>query len=348
MLRGGSLRMNKDPAGHRAIEQSVGLAFRFLFIGVAVLAVAWLASGFVSVQAGNRAVVLRFGKVDRVGDTGLMWAWPRPIEAIVTLPGPEQQLTQEVGALDLSKRLDAPGELALDLRDGGYVLSGDGGAVHLTGVVTYHVSDVAAFLMSRERLAPALERLFCTSAISVIAGRGLDGVLAVRSASETGDAASAAATQREGLRGDIRSLMNQRLKVLGLGIEINRVDLTGRLPLRAKPAFDQVLASESDAARVVASARTDAEKYRQQGERDRTEILEGAQAKAKEVIADARVATDRIVSLSAESTPVGRSQLLTRLYRERMETILRRAGLVTLVDGREPIRLLVPGGTEKK
>ncbi|HEX3132936.1 MAG TPA: SPFH domain-containing protein [Planctomycetota bacterium] len=340
--------MSKDPAGHRAIEQSVGLAFRFLFIGVAVLAVAWLASGFVSVQAGSRAVVLRFGKVDRVGDTGLVWAWPRPIEEVVILPGPERQLTQDVGALDLSKRLDAPSDLSLDLRDGGYVLSGDGGAVHLSGVVTYHVSEVATYLMTRERLAPALERLFCASAITVIAGRGLDGVLTIRSASESGDAAIATAAQRESLRGDIRSLMNQRLKALGLGIEVNRVDLTARLPLRAKPTFDQVLASESEAARVVASARTDAEKYHQQGERDRTEIIEGAQAKAKEIITDARVATDRIVSLGAESSPDRRSQLLTRLYRERMETILRRAGLVTLVDGREPIRLLVPGGMEKK
>ena len=142
--------------------------------------------------------------------------------------------------------------------------------------------------------------------------------------------------------------MNQRLKALGLGIEVNRVDLTARLPLRAKPTFDQVLASESEAARVVASARTSAEKYRQQGERERTGVIESAQAKAKEVITDARVVTDRIVSLGAESSPVARSQLLTRLYRDRMENILRRAGLVTLVDGREPVRLLVSGGTEKK
>ena len=91
------------------------------------------------------------------------------------------------------------------------------------------------------------------------------------------------AAQREGLRGDIRSLMNQRLKALGLGIEVNRVDLTARLPLRAKPTFDQVLASESEAARVVAKARTDAEKYRQHGERERTGVLEGAQAKADEL-----------------------------------------------------------------
>ena len=96
--------MKKDPAGRRALEQSVGLAFRFLFIGVAVMAVVWLASGFVSVDTGSRAVVMRFGKVDRVRDSGLVWAWPRPVETVVLVPASERQLTQNVVALDLAKR----------------------------------------------------------------------------------------------------------------------------------------------------------------------------------------------------------------------------------------------------
>jgi regulator of protease activity HflC (stomatin/prohibitin superfamily) len=341
--------MKKDPASRRALEQSVDLAFRFLFLGVAVLAVAWLASGFVSVESGSRAVVMRFGKVDRVRETGLVWAWPRPIEQVVVVPSPERQLTQEVQALAVAKSAELSlGEVALDLRDGGYVLSGDGGVVHLAGVLTYHVTDAASFLLSRERLGPALEREYCASAILAVAGRPLDGVVAARSAAEAGAQAAITANQREALRGEIRALMNRRLQALNLGVEISRVDLTATLPARAKPAFDQVLAAEAEAARVVASARTDAEKYRQQGERDRTEIHQTAEAKAKELVAKARIATDRITSLAAESSPERRALLLTRLYRERMETILRRAGVVTLVDGKEPVRLLLPGGTEKK
>lgn len=342
--------MKKDPASRRALEQSVALAFRFLFIGVAVMAVAWLASGFVSVESGNRAVVMRFGKVERIHDSGLVWAWPRPVETVVLVPSPERQLTQEVRALDLATRGAEVvlADLVLDLRDGGYALSGDGGAVHLAGVVTYHVSDAAGYLLAQERLASALERTFCASAIAAIAGRGLDGVLATRSADEAGNDALAAAARREALRGDIRAQMNRRLKELSLGVEISRIDLTAVLPARAKPAFDQVLTAESEAARTVASARTDAEKYRQQGERDRSEILQTAEAKAKEAIAKARIATDRITALAAESSPERRALLLTRLYRERMETILRRAGLVTLVDGKEPVRLLIPGGAMKK
>lgn len=344
----------KDPAGRRAVEQSVGLAFRFLFIGVGVLAIAWLASGFVSVEAGSRAVVLRFGNLDRISETGLVWAWPRPIEEVVILPGPERQLTQDVGALDVAKARDAtPAEVPLDQRDGGYVMSGDGGVVHLSGVITYHVSDVSVYLLTRQRLAPALERLFCASAIATIAGRGMDGVLVAPSTTDGNDAvaavaAAAAAAQREGLRGDIRTQMNRRLKDLHLGIEVNRVDLTGRLPSRAKPAFDQVMSAGAEAARAVAAARTAAESYRQEGEREKLGAIQSATAKAKEAIAEAYQITNPISALAAESSPEQRRLLLTRLYRERMENILRRAGVVTLVDGREPIRLMVPGGQGKK
>jgi hypothetical protein len=40
--------------------------------------------------------------------------------------------------------------------------------------------------------------------------------------------------------------------------------------------------------------------------------------------------------------------LLTRLYRERINSILGRAGALTVIDGKEPVRLLLPGGADKK
>lgn len=339
----------KDPAGRRAIEQSVGLAFRFLFIAVGVLAVAWLASGFVSVEAGSRAVVMRFGVVDRIKESGLVWAWPRPLEEVVMVPGLERPLTQEITALDrIQSKERVPAIRQLDLRDGGYVMSGDGGVAHMSGVVTYRVNDAAAYLLARERLPSALERVFCASAIVAIAGRALDGVLVAPSGDGVSAGEAASAADREALRNDIRAQMNQRLKMLRLGIELTRVDLTGRLPARAKPAFDQVLVAGAEAAQLIAAARTAAESHRQEGERESVGAIQLATAKAKEEVAAAHVISDPIAALAAEASPKSRALLLTRLYRERMENIFRRAGLVTLVDGREPIRLMIPGGQGDK
>lgn len=321
-----------------AVEQAVGLAFRFLFIGLVALIVVWLASGVKQIEAGSRAVVLRFGRVVRVADAGLTWAWPKPIEEVVPLPGPERQLTQSIQVLDRStERMNL--ETKLDMREAGYLLTGDGGVLHLGGVVTYHVLDAIAFLSAQERLAPAVERVFCAATIAAAAGRRLDGVLAARAA-EPSDLSDAEA--RERLRGDIRTAMNARLAAFGLGIEVTRIDLTASLPQQAKPAFDTVLSAEAAAAGVIAVARTEAERFRQDGESDRTRILQEAQGTRKELVVRAHVDTDRIVALAAESSPERRQSLLARLYRERMAIILRKAGTVTLVDAGGPVRVIVP------
>jgi regulator of protease activity HflC (stomatin/prohibitin superfamily) len=341
----------RDQAGQQALEQAVSWGFRFLYMGVALLVLTWLASGFVTVEPGNRAVIMRFGEVVQIGDPGLVWVWPRPIDTVIIVPGPERQLTQDVFALDQAPpQADALPSLDSDLdqRKNSYALTGDGGVVQIKGVVIYQVTDAALYLLAQERLAPALERTFCASAIAAIATRHLDGVVVVNAATAT-LATAMNANQREALRGDIRLAMNRRLQVLELGITVSRIDLSNQLPQRARSAFEQVIAAENEAARIVASAQTDAENYRQQGLRDQVEKIQSAEAKAKELVSTARVTTAGIVALNAERSPQQRALLLTRLYRDRLEGILRKTGiLVSLVDGREPIRLFLPSETERK
>ncbi len=43
--------------------------------------------------------MLRFGRIVRSQQAGLLIAWPRPIEQVRLLPGPERQLSQDVPAL---------------------------------------------------------------------------------------------------------------------------------------------------------------------------------------------------------------------------------------------------------
>ncbi len=42
---------------------------------------------------------MRFGRIVRAQQAGLLIAWPRPIEQVQLLPGPERQLSQDVAAL---------------------------------------------------------------------------------------------------------------------------------------------------------------------------------------------------------------------------------------------------------
>lgn len=337
-----------------AMDTAVRSAMRFLLVVAAVLALAWTASGLRQVEPGTQAVVLRLGAVDRVAQAGLLLAWPRPFEEVVVLPARERQHTLEVTRLDLregEREATPPGVKPppFDARkDGGYVLTGDAGVAHLKASVTWQVTDPRAYLLARERLPAALERATAAAVIRACAGRGLDGVMVAGLTGGDGSGRDERlAASRERLRGDVLALLNQRLAGLGMGVEAGRVDLVASLPARARPAFEAVVAAEAAAARDVAEARTAATRAEQEADNERVRVLSAAQAKAQEIVAVARVATGRITALTDERDPERRAQLLRRLHRERLDTILKvlanAGGTVMAVDGREPVKLYLQG-----
>ena len=128
----------------------------------------------------------------------------------------------------------------------------------------------------------------------------------------------------------------------GLGITIERVDITAILPGRVQPAFEQVLSASQSAEREQADARTSAERRLQSANQERESLLTKAQATARELVAQARLRTDRIFALAGESSVEERKLLLERMYRERIETLLSRAGSVMAVPF-EKARIAIPG-----
>ena len=334
------------------LDAAVRSAVGFMLAVALVLAAAWLASGIRQVEPGSQAVVLRFGAIDRTAQAGLVLAWPRPFEEVAVLPARERQHTLDVQRLDLRLRGPddqpaGPGAAFDPHRDGGYVLTGDAGVAHLRATVTWQVSDPRAYLLSRERVIPALERATASAAIHACAARGLDGVMVAGLAGEAAGRDERLAASRERLRGDVLALLNRRLAAMGLGVEAGRVDLVAALPARARPSFEAVVEAEAAAARDIAEARTAATRAAQEAASEAERIRSVALARAQETVAMARVATDRIAALAAERDPSRRAQLIQRLHRERLESVLRAlaaaGGTLTAVDGREPVRAWVGG-----
>jgi regulator of protease activity HflC (stomatin/prohibitin superfamily) len=322
-------------------------AFRFLLVVAAVLLVAWLTSGIRLVEPGTQAVILRLGAIDRVTASGLATAWPRPLEEVLLVPGPERQLSQAIQALDLAVREDgtaAPaGVIGLDpRRDGGYALTGDAGVVHLRMTAIYAVSDARRYVL-QPNVVPALQRVVLAATIAGCAQRSLDGVMVASPDTLSQQQNEAVAQSRERLRGDIVADANRRLERLGCGITVNRIDVTAYLPARAKPSFDAVIAAESAAAKDIAEARTAATARAQETQNACAGILAAAEAKAQETQTAARVATDPIRAVLAENGPQRRQLLIARIYGERIGTILRNAGGVVSVPDGQPARIYLPG-----
>jgi regulator of protease activity HflC (stomatin/prohibitin superfamily) len=336
------------------IAQSVAIGFRAVYVAALVLTVIWLTSNVREIASDSQAVVRRFGRIVRAQEAGLLVAWPRPIEQVQLLPGPQRLLSQDVAALPApSSRAETlvgratAGAGAMPENVGAY-LTGDGNVVVLSASLIYRINDPMAYALAENHVSPALDRLFRATTARVTAGNGLNDFLVVQTddSDQAGDAA--VTTLRAEVRESLLTAMNARLKELedasaSLGVEIERIDMTAYLPPEAKTAFDAVLLATQAADRGIANARTDAERRRQEAARERERLLSAAQATAKELVSKASVDTARIVALEQEQTPRTRPSLLLRQYRGGISDIVQRAGSVSLVDPQSGARFVLPG-----
>ena len=332
--------MTPAPAGPGPLAQSLQISFRVLCLAVLLLAGGWCFSNVRQVPSDAQAAVLRFGRVVRVQAAGLLLAWPRPIEQVELLPAPARQIELKM----LARAPSGPrARTAAPPPAGGY-LTGDGGEVLLDATLTWRIADPVAYLIARDHVPAALQRLFAASATAVAAGRSIDDFMAVRA---QGDDPRQQA-QRQAVRGDLVLAVNQRLAALaragaGLGIDVTRADVDALLPPAAKPGFDAVLEASQRAEERLAAARTDAARIQQAADRESDRIIAAANGSAAEQTGTASAQVAAVAALAGRTVPEGRPGLLRQIWRDRVAAVLRQAGGVVAVDPRGGTRLLLPG-----
>lgn len=365
-----------EPEG--AWAQSAKIAFRFLFIAVAVIAAGWAVSNIRQVPPDSRAIILRFGSVVRQQGAGLLIAWPRPIEEVVMLPSADRQIEFEIDRFDSGGRFNigAAAASAVPLgqaarsaatskidefqgyalsddprQNTGFLLTGDSSIVHLQATLFYQISDPVSYLIAADHVAPALQRLFIASAVSVCAGRDLDTILVARP--ETSDnAADTLRPTREQLRTDLVNAVNRRLQDLtdqgvGLGITVSRVDLVPAIPSGAKSAFDRVLIATQAAEEDIADARTEAEVIAQRANSQSDRIHTEATARAEEQVTEAKTRTAAITALLQPSPGLSKQMLVNRIYYDRVGALLQKAGQVDTIDSEGASHVILPGPAQK-
>ncbi|MFM0286956.1 SPFH domain-containing protein [Paraburkholderia megapolitana] len=360
--------------------QAVRVAFWFIAAITVLAACMWAASNIRRIPADSRAIVMRFGAFVRTQDAGLLVAWPRPFENVLLIPGSARVLEQRVTSLERDPRakafdptaaeLAAPAtSLEADAADAahtddetallerkpvlsdalagsGYVLTGDNGIVQLSATLYYRVTDPYAYVLQKERLDAALERIVAAAVVEVTAARNLDAILVARPERLSVDAQMAA--KRERLRSDIAQAVQRHFDALaaqhaGLGIEVARMDVQASFPATAVDAFNAVLTSLQTADRNIAEARTAAETIRQNAQQTADQTLQNAQANATERIGTAQAETTTILQLETPLDSERDPGLPARAYRERIQQILSKAGRVTTIDPHDASNLVLPG-----
>ena len=337
-------------------QQAGRLAFLGLYAVTVFAAVAWGVSNVRQIDPQNRAVVLRLGALDRIQNSGLLLAWPRPFEQVVIVPAADRVSERRIENLlrsDVALQADRKASFATPVSDAlagsGYLLTGDAGVVQLDVRVFYNVTEPYAFVLQGEHVLPALDRLVTRSAVALTAARDLDTILVARP--ELIGTDSQAAERRERLRGDLVQGINQQLAALnatgqGIGVQVVRVDVQSSLPGPAVNAFNAVLTASQHAEQVVATARNEAAKVTQSATQQADRAVEQAQAQASERVAKAQADTATISNLAKVQQAGNDPGLMLRLYRERMPRILGQAGSVTSVDPNDDSRLIIQGAEQ--
>jgi modulator of FtsH protease HflK len=285
-------RRPQDPGGPsgRYFGGSIGLM-------IAVVLVAWLASGFYIVVEGQRGVVLTFGKFSEVTNSGLRWRFPYPVQSheIVDLTGVR---TVEVGYRNNVK--------THVLRES-LMLTDDENIIDLQFAVQYILKDPMDYLFNNRRPEDTVLQAAETAFREIVGKSKMDFALY---------------EGREQIAVAAHKLMQEILDRYKTGITISKVNVQNAQPP------EQVQAAFDDAVR----AKQDLERQKNEGQAYYNDVVPKARGTASRLTEEANGYRQRVVA-NAEGEAARFRQVLTeyakapavtreRIYIETMQQAL--------------------------
>ena len=249
-------------------------------IGLIVLIVVliWIASGFYIVDASQRGVVLRFGKLVEITDAGPRWHFPYPIETVEVV-NLSQVRTVEVGYRDNVKNKMLKESL---------MLTDDENIIDIQFAVQYFLKDPAEFLFNN-RMPDDREivRQVAETAIREVVGRSkMDFVLY---------------EGREQVAASTTKLIQDILDRYKAGIIISKVTMqNAQPPEQVQAAFDDAVKAGQDRERQKNEGQAYANDVVPRAKGAAARLMQEADGYKQRVIADAEGDASRFKQILVE------------------------------------------------
>ncbi|RME64905.1 MAG: FtsH protease activity modulator HflK [Alphaproteobacteria bacterium] len=289
----------------RGLPGGGGRGILMVVIGILLL---WtLFSSVYRINAGEQGVVLRFGKYVRSEPAGLHFKLPAPIETVI------KANVERVNRIDVGFRQNRAGQVT----DVGYdaeslMLTGDENIVDINFTVFWRIKPEAGaagqFLFNIQRPQETTIKDVAESAMREVVGQGR---------------LQQALTEGRGqIESDVFSLMQSVLDKYGAGVQITEVRLEKVDPPAAViDAFRDVQAAQADRERFINEAQAYRNDIVPRARGEATQIVKAAEAYKQEVIARAQGEAARFVSVYKEYA-TAKDVTRKRIYLETMEDIL--------------------------
>jgi modulator of FtsH protease HflK len=228
---------------------------------VGIVALLWLGSGFYTVDASQRSVVLRFGKFKEIATEGLQWRLPYPFESH-ELVNVSQVRTVEVGYRGNERTQDLSEAL---------MLTDDENIINIQFAVQYTVSDPAAFVFNNREPEESVKQAAETAMREVVGKSQMDFVLY---------------QGREEVANKVGLLIQQILDRYKTGIQSSKVTLqNAQPPQQVQEAFNDAV-----------KAGQDRERLKNEGEAYANDVIPKARGTAARLLEEANGYAGRVVA----------------------------------------------------
>ncbi|MBI2487603.1 MAG: FtsH protease activity modulator HflK [Deltaproteobacteria bacterium] len=265
---------------------------------------AWiLSSSFYIVEADEQGVVKRFGKYSRTDKPGIHFKLPWPIEEV------QKPKVTQVKRIEIGFRTIDPGPPARyrEVPEESLMLTGDLNIVSSEFIVQYRIKNPEEYLFNAKDVEIVLRDAAEAAKRQVVGDKEIDYVLTVGKAE---------------IQEEVRNLLQEIMDSYRVGIYIVAVQLQDVQP--PKPVIG--------AFKDVASAKEDKDKFINQAEAYRNQIIPRAQGEAQKLLNEAGAyktekinraegEADRFLKVLEESKKA-EDVTRKRLYLETMESVL--------------------------
>ncbi|MCI5544228.1 MAG: FtsH protease activity modulator HflK [Azospirillum sp.] len=274
-----------------------------------LLAIAlWLSTGFYQVQTNENGVVLRFGKYVDTTEPGLHYHLPYPIEEVIKV-SMTQERSINLGVND--------GNYAKNYRDNSFteshMLTGDENIVDINLTIVWRIKNAKDFLFNM-REPETTVRVAAQSVLREIVGQS--------------EMMPIISGDRGKVEDDTKAELQRVLDDFGSGVEIVRVKLQ-----KADPPQQVV-----DAFNEVQRAKADMERFKNEAEAYRNEVVPNAHGQASQILQSAEAYNQAVVNKATgeadrfnsvyQAYKKGKEVTIRRLYLETMENVLKKSDKV--------------------
>ena len=292
-------------------------SFKWIVLGAIAL---WAASGFYQVQTNEQGVVLRFGQYVNTTDAGLHYHLPYPIETVQRV-SMTQERSINLGESEAYSASNAAGIRGNNNADAlrsfteSHMLTGDENIVDINLTVVWKIKNAKDYLFN-VRSPDETVRVAAQSVLREIVGQSeMQPII-------TGD--------RGKVEDETKEELQKLLDEFGSGVEIVRVKLQ-----KADPPKQVV-----DAFNEVQRAKADLERFKNEAEAYRNEVLPKARGEASKIIQDAEAYSSAVVNKAQgdaerflsvyNAYKSGKDVTIKRLYLETIENVLAKSNKVIM------------------